>query len=158
LDGRSIGGGSVLDRPVECGWEWIKHTGNAVGESPPSLDHEPFRISEFPPMVLLKLMSPSKARHLIWVLFFAAQSWTLWTTLNKFVIDSVSSRRPAYCVFKTRLTLEWWRPLQRAKDLSMLGDAQEPLQSNLGSSLIVSLCLTVYLALYRVCSRLNLTC
>jgi hypothetical protein len=30
----------------------------------------------------------------------------------------------------------------------MLGDAQEPLQSNLGSSPIASLCLTVYLALY----------
>jgi hypothetical protein len=40
----------------------------------------------------------TKAKRFVWV-FFAAQSWALWTTRNKFTIEGKIPSQPANCIF-----------------------------------------------------------
>ena len=54
---------------------------------------------------------------------FAAMSWALWMTRNKFTIDVVFPRQPADCVYKSIINLQLWRPLQRSKDVELLDEA-----------------------------------
>jgi hypothetical protein len=54
---------------------------------------------------------------------FAAQSWTLWTTRNKFSIETKFPKHPANVVFKTCIFLQLWKPLAKAKVHSMLDEA-----------------------------------
>jgi hypothetical protein len=56
-------------------------------------------------------------------LIFAAQSWALWLTRNKFTIKDKFPGRPSNCIFKTILFLWLWQPLQKAKVLPQLDDA-----------------------------------
>jgi hypothetical protein len=57
----------------------------------------------------------------VWT-YFAAQCWAIWTTRNKFTIEGKFPRRPADCIFKISLSLQLWRPLQRAKDEGTLDE------------------------------------
>jgi hypothetical protein len=50
-----------------------------------------------------------KSRRCFWILF-AAQSWVLWITGNKFTIETKISRQPANCIYKTMLLLQQLRP------------------------------------------------
>jgi hypothetical protein len=56
----------------------------------------------------------SKAQRPVWV-FFAAQSWALWITRNKFSIERKFPRHPADVIFKLIISLQLWRPLQSPK-------------------------------------------
>jgi hypothetical protein len=58
----------------------------------------------------------------LWMLF-AAQSWALWTTRNKFSIEAKFSKHPANVVFKITIFLQLWRPLAKKKVHSMLDEA-----------------------------------
>jgi hypothetical protein len=58
-------------------------------------------------------------RCILW-LTFAAQSWALWLSRNKFTIEGKFPGRPTNCVFKTILFLQLWRPLQKSKVLPQL--------------------------------------
>jgi hypothetical protein len=60
---------------------------------------------------------------MLWT-FFAAQSWALWTTRNKFTIDKKFPQQPANCIFKSLLNLQLWRPLQKTKDLPMMEELE----------------------------------
>jgi hypothetical protein len=42
---------------------------------------------------------------MLWT-FFAAQSWALWTTRNKFTIEKKFPQQPANCIFKCLLNLQ----------------------------------------------------
>jgi hypothetical protein len=56
-------------------------------------------------------------------MLFAAQSWALWTTRNKFSIEAKFPKHPANVVFKTTIFLQLWRPLAKEKVHSMLDEA-----------------------------------
>jgi mannosylglycoprotein endo-beta-mannosidase len=62
-----------------------------------------------------------RSKRLMWI-FFAAQSWALWTTRNKFTIERKFPRQPADITFKLMLSLQLWRPLQKPKDLGALDE------------------------------------
>jgi hypothetical protein len=62
-----------------------------------------------------------RSKRLMWI-FFAAQSWALWTTHNKFTIERKFPRQPADITFKLMLSLQLWRPLQKPKDLGALDE------------------------------------
>jgi hypothetical protein len=57
----------------------------------------------------------SKAQWPVWV-FFAAQSWALWTTRNKFSIERKFPHQPADVIFKLIISLQLWQPLQNPKE------------------------------------------
>jgi hypothetical protein len=56
-------------------------------------------------------------------MLFAAQSWTLWTTRNKFSIEAKFPKHPANVIFKTTIFLQLWRPLAKENMHSMLDEA-----------------------------------
>jgi hypothetical protein len=56
-------------------------------------------------------------------MLFAAQSWALWTTRNKFSIEAKFPKHPANVVFKTIIFLQLWRPLAKEKVHAMLDEA-----------------------------------
>jgi hypothetical protein len=56
-------------------------------------------------------------------MLFAAQSWALWTTRNKFSIEAKFPKHPANVVFKSCIFLQFWRPLAKAKVHPMLDEA-----------------------------------
>jgi hypothetical protein len=56
-------------------------------------------------------------------MLFAAQSWALWTTRNKFTIEGKFPNQPANCIFKTSIFLQFWRPLAKPKVHPMLDEA-----------------------------------
>jgi hypothetical protein len=62
-----------------------------------------------------------RVKHFLWS-FFAAQSWAIWTTRNKFTIERTFPRQPVDIVFKIVLTLHLWQPLQKHKDLPLFGE------------------------------------
>jgi hypothetical protein len=62
------------------------------------------------------------SKRFLWMLF-AAQSWALWTTRNKFSIEAKFPKHPANVVFKTTIFLQLWRPLAKEKVHSMLDEA-----------------------------------
>jgi hypothetical protein len=57
----------------------------------------------------------STAQRPVWV-FFAAQSWALWITRNKFFIERKFPRHSADVNFKSIISLQLWRPLQSPKE------------------------------------------
>jgi hypothetical protein len=57
----------------------------------------------------------------MWTLF-AAQSWALWTTRNKFILESKFPKQLANLIFKTFLFMQQWRVWQKAKMLSILDE------------------------------------
>jgi hypothetical protein len=63
----------------------------------------------------------------LWV-FFAAQSWALWTTRNKFSIEAKFPSQPANSILKTNVFLQMWRPLQKPEALPMLDEAATKLK------------------------------
>jgi hypothetical protein len=77
-------------------------------------------------LLLLRIYSPffsgGVSKRFLWMLF-AAQSWALWTTRNKFSIEAKFSKHPANVVFKTSIFLQLWRPLAKAKVHPMLDEA-----------------------------------
>jgi hypothetical protein len=62
------------------------------------------------------------SKRFLWM-FFAAQSWALWTTRNKFSIEAKFPKHPANVVFKTCIFLQLWKPLAKAKVHPMLDEA-----------------------------------
>jgi hypothetical protein len=66
-------------------------------------------------------------KRFLWVLF-AAQSWALWTTGNKFSIEAKFPSRPANSIFKMNVFLQMWRPLQKPEALPMLEEAATKLK------------------------------
>jgi hypothetical protein len=62
------------------------------------------------------------SKRFLWMLF-AAQSWVLWTTRNKFFIEAKFSKHLANVVFKTCIFLQLWRHLAKAKVQPMLDEA-----------------------------------
>jgi hypothetical protein len=56
-------------------------------------------------------------------MLFAAQSWALWTTRNKFSVEAKFPKHPANVVFKTCIFFQLWRPLAKAKVHPMLDEA-----------------------------------
>jgi hypothetical protein len=69
---------------------------------------------------ILDSLNP-KAKRAVWT-FFAAQCWAIWTTRNKFTIEGKFPRQPADCIFKILLSLQLWRPLQKAKFRGMMDE------------------------------------
>jgi hypothetical protein len=62
------------------------------------------------------------SKRFLWM-SFAAHSWALWTTRNKFSIEAKFPKHPANVVFKTCIFLQLWRPLAKAKVRPMLDEA-----------------------------------
>jgi hypothetical protein len=61
-------------------------------------------------------------------MLFAAQSWALWTTRNKFSIEAKFPKHPANVVFKTTIFLQLWRPLAKKKVHSTLDEVVSKLK------------------------------
>jgi hypothetical protein len=62
------------------------------------------------------------SKRFLWMMF-AAQSWALWTTRNKFSIEAKFPKQPANCIFETTIFLQLWRPLAKPKVHPMLDEA-----------------------------------
>jgi hypothetical protein len=69
---------------------------------------------------ILDSLNP-KAKRAVWT-FFTTQCWAIWTTRNKFTIEGKFPRQPADCIFKIILSLQLWRPLQKAKFRGMMDE------------------------------------
>lgn len=48
---------------------------------------------------------------------FAAMSWVLWTTRNKFSIERIFPNKPVDCLFKLLTILQQWKPLVKSGDM-----------------------------------------
>jgi hypothetical protein len=57
-----------------------------------------------------------KCKRMLWT-YFAAQSWALWTTKNKFTIEGKFPRQPANRVFQFLINLQLWCHSKKTRDL-----------------------------------------
>ena len=67
-------------------------------------------------------------RRALWVLF-ACQCWALWTTRNKFTIESKFPKKPANVLFKMLILLQQWRPLRKAQVLPLTNELERLLKA-----------------------------
>uniref|UniRef100_A0A8R7K1N1 Reverse transcriptase zinc-binding domain-containing protein n=1 Tax=Triticum urartu TaxID=4572 RepID=A0A8R7K1N1_TRIUA len=63
---------------------------------------------------------PGHKRRLFWCIFVALM-WTLWTTLNKMVIEQIFPRRTSDSFFKFLTFLQYWHLLARHRVRDLLG-------------------------------------
>jgi hypothetical protein len=68
------------------------------------------------------------SRRLLWTIF-AAQSWALWVTRNKFTNEARFPKHPTNCIFKSIIFLQLWKPLQKPKEVHLLDEALARLRS-----------------------------
>jgi hypothetical protein len=78
-------------------------------------------------------MFQGASKRFLWTLF-AALSWALWTTRNKFSIEAKFPKRLANCIFKTTIFLQLWRPLQKPEVQAMLDEAVPKLKEFFAAS------------------------
>ena len=69
-----------------------------------------------------------KTRKALWILFVVL-CWALWTTRNKFCIEEVFPRQPAYVLFKSLIFLQQWRPVIKPKLLPLIDELARSLQA-----------------------------
>ncbi|KAE8809708.1 hypothetical protein D1007_13596 [Hordeum vulgare] len=77
---------------------------------------EAYNLADF---LQVRATQVGRKRQLFW-LVFAAMTWTLWTTRNKMVIESVFQRRASDSFFKFLAFLQLWHPLVRPRDRDRL--------------------------------------